>query len=127
MTRTNIGLLDNDNNGIPDSPQGTQSPFVRDNYAIHCDTFESEFTGIVVIGPDSPPEGFIYGYAIDSSQTAAKLIPLSGKVIITRPGGTTFTCTNIPVGSTGLYHYANFSISNLASCGYGPTFISRQN
>jgi subtilisin-like proprotein convertase family protein len=123
MTRTNIGLLDNDNNGIPDSPQGTQSPFVRDNYAIHCDTFESEFTGIVVIGPDSPPEGFIYGYAIDSSQTAAKLIPLSGKVIITRPGGTTFTCTNIPVGSTGLYHYANFSISNLASCGYGPTFV----
>ncbi|MFN8339888.1 MAG: hypothetical protein U0T36_12810, partial [Saprospiraceae bacterium] len=124
IVRTNIGLFDNNNDGFPDAPQGAQSPFLRDDYAIHCDTFETEFTGYVAIGPDSPAGGFTYGYAIDSSQVAAKLMPLSGRVVISRPGGPVFSCDNIPVGSTGLYHWANFSISNLSSCGYGPTFTA---
>lgn len=122
IQRINIGLPDNDNNGIPDSPPAPYSPFIKDKYAVHSDTLESEFFGIVAVTGSSPAAGFTRGFAIDSSGAGNKLVPISARVIISRSGGTVFTCNNIPVGESGLYNWADFSISNLSGCGYGPTF-----
>ena len=123
LYRTNIGLLDNNNDGVPDPIQGTPSPLIRTSYGVHCDTLESEWKGWVQVLPDAPSGGFTHGFAVDSSAAGAKLIPLEGRVVITRAGGSSWTCTNLPVGANGLYNWVDFSIHNLSSCGYGPTFV----
>ncbi len=123
IQRVNLGPTDNDNNGIPDSPQGAYSANVKTGYAVHGDTVRSEFIGIVSVTGSSPVAGFSYGFAIDSSAINSKMNPISARVVISQPGGTQFDCGNIPTGKNGNYTWADFSISNLTSCGYGPTFI----
>ncbi|MGN6292916.1 MAG: gliding motility-associated C-terminal domain-containing protein [Chitinophagaceae bacterium] len=117
IQRTNLGLADNDNNGVADASGTPDLSKVRHDLAMPGDTVMAVFNGRFVRGTASP--SFQYAYAVDTfSAGASHLSSLYARVEIYPVGSTTpfYTCNNIPVqGANGNTRKVDVSITTLNS------------
>jgi len=117
IQRTNLGVADNDNNGVADAA-GTPDPSkVRLDLAMPGDTVMAVFNGRFVGGMISP--SFQYAYAVDTfSAGAGHLTSLYARVEIYLFGETDpfYICDNVPVlGGNSNTRKVDVSISTLNS------------
>ncbi|MET0634679.1 MAG: gliding motility-associated C-terminal domain-containing protein [Chitinophagaceae bacterium] len=115
--RTNFGLADNDNNGIPDATGVPDPTKVRTDLAMPGDTVRTSFAGRISRGPGSPV-AFTHGYAIDSFITGSGLMTAQTATVALYVSGSSlpfYTVTGLPVNSVGTYHKVDFSITALNS------------
>lgn len=117
IQRTNLGVADNDNNGVADAA-GTPNPSkVRFDLAMPGDTVMAVFNGRFVGGMISP--SFQYAYAVDTfSAGASHLTSLYARVEIYLFGETDpfYICDNVPVlGGNSNTRKVDVSISTLNS------------
>lgn len=117
IQRTNLGVADNDNNGVADAA-GTPDPSkVRFDLAMPGDTVMAVFNGRFVGGMISP--SFQYAYAVDTfSAGAGHLTSLYARVEIYLFGETDpfYICDNVPVlGGNSNTRKVDVSISTLNS------------
>jgi gliding motility-associated-like protein len=117
IQRTNLGVADNDNNGVADAI-GTPDPSkVRSDLAMPGDTVMAVFNGRFVGGMISP--SFQYAYAVDTfSAGASHLTSLYARVEIYLFGETDpfYICDNVPVlGGNSNTRKVDVSISTLNS------------
>lgn len=117
IQRTNLGVADNDNNGVADAA-GTPDPSkVRSDLAMPGDTVMAVFNGRFVGGMISP--SFQYAYAVDTfSAGASHLTSLYARVEIYLFGETDpfYICDNVPVlGGNSNTRKVDVSISTLNS------------
>ncbi|TXJ26319.1 MAG: gliding motility-associated C-terminal domain-containing protein [Chitinophagaceae bacterium] len=117
IQRTNLGVADNDNNGVADAAGTPDTSKVRSDLAMPGDTVMAVFNGRFVGGMISP--SFQYAYAVDTfSAGASHLTSLYARVEIYLFGETDpfYICDNVPVlGGNSNTRKVDVSISTLNS------------
>lgn len=117
LERSNYGLPDNDNDGLPDTGNSIDTANIKTTYAIIGDTIVAAFYGRINTGDPMAPSMFRYGYAIDTFSGYGNYITsLYASIQLFGQGKTTafYTCNTLPVsGGTGNIRKVDFSISAL--------------
>jgi gliding motility-associated-like protein len=113
LLRTNLGLADNNNNGVAEA--GVPDPAkVRRDLAMPGDTVVAVLNGAIIGGSASP--SFQYAYAVDTfSSGAAYFSNLYARVEIYAWGQSTpfYVANNVPIQGTGAARRVDASISTL--------------
>lgn len=110
--RTNYGLPDNNNDGLPDASGSLDFSKVKTNYVIYGDTLEMKYTGKILVSGGSP---FKYGYLnSDLSARSADYTPVNVVVDIYHSGSLTVHCTNLMPVISGSKFKLDFSIDKLS-------------
>jgi len=117
--RTNYGLPDNDNNGLPDASGTLDMNEVRSNYVCFGDTLQAALTGVVATTGANP--FWEYGYADLTISRGDRFVALDAHVrIVDVSTGIEYMCSlaapsRSNSGSNSTFGY-DFSVSNLSGC-----------
>lgn len=118
--RSNLGLPDNDDNGLPDTSGTIDSTQIRMNYVMFGDTLTTVFYGAVDTVTANPY--FTGGYAMSRISGGDFLTPIEHTIeIFDQSAASQYTCplpapTTTPLaGDTALFTYT-FDTTQLSSC-----------
>lgn len=117
ITRTTLGLPDNNRDGLPDSSGSLDLEKIDIKKLVAADTFKHEYFFRITKGSESPASfTHGYGYSDFPSPVGRFMVPLYATLQITDSStGNTFTITNIPSS------YSNSGSSRMVTWDFSPS------